>query len=190
MKRRSKGVKRSRAAPPRKRNGDASLTPVVERNIAAVDQRSATAAGERTVQERIADGMTRFAGSVPFIGFHALWFAGWIGINEGLLGIPPFDPFPYGLLTTIVSLEAIFLSMFILASQNRQMRLADRLNALDLQFNLLAEHEITRILRAVDAIASHLKIPEGQRGEMKELEKDVEPSAVLEALEQREKSDI
>jgi uncharacterized membrane protein len=69
MKRRSKGAKRSRPAPARNRHRNASLTPVVERNIAAVDQRSTTAAGERKIRDRIADDLTRFAGSVPFIGF-------------------------------------------------------------------------------------------------------------------------
>ena len=71
-----------------------------------------------TPGNRIADAMTKFSGSMSFVVLHAVWFAVWIAAN---LALPrPFDPFPFGLLTMIVSLEAIFLSTFVLISQNRQ----------------------------------------------------------------------
>jgi uncharacterized membrane protein len=81
-----------------------------------------------------------------------MWFAVRILANVGWFGIEPFDPFPFGLLTTIVSLEAIFLSTFVLVSQNRQSAIADRRAQLDLQINLLAEYEVTRLLKLQDAI--------------------------------------
>ena len=85
---------------------------------------------------------------------HAVWFIVWITINlRWIPGVKPFDPFPFGLLTMIVSLEAIFLSTFVLVSQNRMTVLADKRADLDLQINLLSEYEVTRILTLVDATA-------------------------------------
>src|SRR5262245_25697995 len=75
----------------------------------------------RGTQDRIADAITAFAGTMRFVYIHAAWFAVWIVVNEGLFGRSAvFDPYPYGLLTMIVSLEAIFLSTFVMVSQNRQ----------------------------------------------------------------------
>lgn len=75
----------------------------------------------RGTQDRVADAITAFAGTMLFVYIHAFWFAVWIALNEGLLGQAGiFDPYPYGLLTMIVSLEAIFLSTFVMVSQNRQ----------------------------------------------------------------------
>ncbi|GAA3372553.1 hypothetical protein GCM10020367_27930 [Streptomyces sannanensis] len=75
----------------------------------------------RGVQDHIADAITAFAGSMAFVYVHMLWFAGWIAVNEGMFGQSVvFDPYPFGLLTMIVSLEAIFLSTFVMVSQNRQ----------------------------------------------------------------------
>jgi uncharacterized membrane protein len=88
---------------------------------------------------------------------HLVWFAGWIIINGGFIRrVKPFDPFPFSLLTMIVSLEAIFLSIWILISQNQMSRQADRREHLDLQVNLLAEQESTATLRVVNRIAQHL----------------------------------
>jgi uncharacterized membrane protein len=120
-----------------------ALAGVIERNIETIAENRAQAHEKRDRQTRIADWMTLFSGSMPFVYFHAVWSAVWIAINSGVLGFRAFDPFPFGLLTVIVSLEAIFLSTFVLVSQNRQAALADRRADLDLQINLLAEHEIT-----------------------------------------------
>jgi uncharacterized membrane protein len=88
-----------------------------------------------------------------------VWFAAWIVINGGVVrGIAPFDPFPFSLLTMVVSLEAIFLSIWILISQNQMSRQADRREHLDLQINLLAEQESTATLRIVNRIAEHLGV--------------------------------
>jgi uncharacterized membrane protein len=90
---------------------------------------------------------------------HLVWFASWILINSGrVTRSEPFDPYPFSLLTMIVSLEAIFLSIWILISQNQMTRQADRRAHLDLQINLLAEQESTATLRAVHGIAQHLGV--------------------------------
>jgi uncharacterized membrane protein len=114
---------------------------------------------KKSLQEKIADLLTRFSGSMTFVYVHTIWFGIWIALNSGLLGSrPPFDPFPFSLLTLVVSLEAIFLSTFVLISQNHAGRVADKRSELDLQINLLSEHEITRLLKLMDAVADHLDI--------------------------------
>ncbi|WP_405988829.1 DUF1003 domain-containing protein [Streptomyces sp. NBC_00986] len=94
----------------------------------------------RGTQDRVADAITAFAGTMLFVYIHALWFAVWIALNEGLLGQGGiFDPYPYGLLTMIVSLEAIFLSTFVMVSQNRQAAREDVRADLDFETNLRSE---------------------------------------------------
>jgi uncharacterized membrane protein len=127
----------------------------IGRNIAQVSNQI----NGRTVTERIAGAVTRAAGTAAFAILHLVWFAAWIVINGGVVrGIAPFDPFPFSLLTMIVSLEAIFLSIWLLISQNQMSRQADRREHLDLQINLLAEQESTATLRIVDRIAGHLGV--------------------------------
>ncbi len=101
---------------------------------------------QRTKEEKIADFFTKFFGSLYFAAFHIIWFIIWIVWNIGWLNLKPFDPFPFGLLTMIVSLEAIFLSIFVLVSQNREAKIDRLRNEVDLQINLTAEQEITKIL--------------------------------------------
>jgi uncharacterized membrane protein len=94
----------------------------------------------RTSQDRLADSITAFAGRMLFVYLHALWFIGWIAVNEGLLGrAMEFDPYPFGLLTMIVSLEAIFLSTFVMVSQNRQAVRENVRADLDFETNLRSE---------------------------------------------------
>lgn len=109
--------------------------------------------------ERLANWVARTAGQSAVIGAHVLWFGAWIGLNSGWLGFTPFDPYPYLLLTLVVSLEAIFLSLFVLASQNRMAALVDKRSHLDLQIDLLAEREMTAVLQMLCAIAHRLKVP-------------------------------
>jgi uncharacterized membrane protein len=169
------------------RGGDAGLADVVHRNIAALVERRHEFERTKSLQDRVADVLTAFSGSMLFLYFHALWFGLWVAINLGWLGIKPFDPFPFGLLTMIVSLEAIFLSTFVLISQNRSSFLADKRADLDLQINLLAEHEITRILTLVDAMAERMGIEEAEDAEMEELERNVAPEAILDEMRNRER---
>jgi uncharacterized membrane protein len=113
---------------------------------------------ERTLSERIAEGIATFTGSMLFIWLHVVWFTLWIAFNIPWLDFQPIDPFPFTLLTMIVSLEAIFLSAFILMSENRQGRLADRRARVNLQVDTIAEREITKLMELVADIHAHLKI--------------------------------
>jgi uncharacterized membrane protein len=161
------------------------LADVVERNICTLVELRQELEQGRSLQDRAADAITAFSGSMMFLYLHLAWFGVWIALNLGWLGIKPFDPFPFGLLTMIVSLEAIFLSTFVLISQNRMTLAADQRADLDLQINLLAEYEITRILTLVDAMAERMGIAAARDPEMEELKRDVAPEIVLQEIEER-----
>jgi uncharacterized membrane protein len=138
--------------------------PSIEHNIQLVAELEEKALATRSVGEKIGDGASRLIGSMPFVIFHLVWFAAWIALNLGAIpGMKPFDEFPFGLLTLVVSLEAIFLSLFLLISQNRMTRQADKRSHLDLQINLLAEAETTKILRMLEAIADKVGVSEEER---------------------------
>ena len=110
----------------------------------------AKADSRRTAPEKFADWMTNQLGSVWFLTLNVSWFGAWIVTNTGLLPfIEPFDEFPFGLLTTIVSLEAIFLAIIVLISQNREAKVADLREEIDLQINTIAEEEITKLVELV-----------------------------------------
>jgi uncharacterized membrane protein len=106
---------------------------------------------QRTVLDRVTDQVSAAASSKPFIIVHVVWFTLWIGLNALLSHA--FDPYPFNLLTLIVALEAIVLTGFVLMSQNRMTQLAHKRAHLDLQVNLLAEQELTAILKVVCLIA-------------------------------------
>jgi uncharacterized membrane protein len=106
----------------------------------------------RTAGERIADRMTAMFGSTPFLLLNAVWFVAWIVWNT-VPGLPRFDPFPYGMLTMVVSLEAIFLSIFVLIAQNRSERIDELRAEVDLQVNMIAEAELTKLLQIVAVLA-------------------------------------
>lgn len=164
-----------------------ALAEVVHRNIRALIEARKQFEERKGLQERIADAITRFTGSMPFVYVHALWFGGWLTINSGAVpGIRPFDPFPFVMLAMIASVEAIFLSTFVLISQNRMAALADKRADLDLQINLLSEHEITRLITMVDAVVHHLGINTEDRAEVEQLKKDVAPEIVLQEIEEVE----
>ena len=126
------------------------------RNIEAIAALEREARSDRTRLDRFTDAVTTAAGSPLFIVAHALWFGGWIGLN--VLRPGPFDPYPFGLLMLLVSLEAIFLSAAVLMTQNRMQHQADKRAHLDLQVNLLAEQELTAILHVVTALSQRLGV--------------------------------
>lgn len=159
---------------------------VVQRNIHALLRARERAENKKTPSDRVADFITAFSGNMAFVYLHVAWFGLWIAVNLEFTGLPAFDPFPFGLLTMIVSLEAIFLSTFVLISQNRQAALLDRRADLDVQIDLLAEHEVTRILTLVTAMAKKMGIHLPKSKELVELQKEVEPDALLEELEKQE----
>jgi uncharacterized membrane protein len=162
------------------------LASILERNIRTVIAQKDQLSRRRSLQDKLADAITDFSGHMGFVYLHVVWFAGWIGWNLGAFGAKPFDPFPFGLLTMIVSLEAIFLSTFVLISQNRISDEADRRANLDLQIGLLTEHEVTRGLKMLDQIHHHLGLTEEAGTDLKELEAEVRPEDVLEEIETAE----
>jgi len=156
-----------------------ALSHVIERNIRTIIHLRTRAARERSLQSRIADAITSFSGRMIFAYVHILWFGVWILVNTGWFGVQPFDPFPYGLLTMVVSLEAIFLSTFVLISQNRLGEETERRADLDLHIGLLTEHELTRVLQMLDIIQEKLGIVDHANSELADLEMETRPEDVL-----------
>ncbi len=131
----------------------------IEENVEAIKSWDRALLLKRTWAQRISDGITNVAASGGSMLAHAIWFFAWIVINTKLIpGINSFDPFPFPLLTMVVSLEAIFLALFVLASQNRLGKQADLRANLDLQIDLLVEREMTAVLQLLKDIASHLDV--------------------------------
>ena len=129
----------------------------MQNNIEAIAKLEQEALHERSAAERLSDIITRVTGSIGFVVFHVLLFSFWFVVNLDFIpGVPAFDPFPFGILTLIVSSEGVFLAIFILISQNRITRQADRRAHLDLQINLLTEREITLMLRMQKELSEHL----------------------------------
>jgi uncharacterized membrane protein len=159
------------------------LADVIERNIKTLLEVRRQIEKRKTLGDSVADAIARFSGNLFFFYGNAVVFLVWILWNVGWLGLSPFDPYPFGMLTTIVSLEAIFLSTFVLISQNRLAEVADQRADLDLQIDLLAEYEITKTLKLVDAIADHLGIHEGKDKELEQLKLDVSPALLLQEME-------
>ena len=160
------------------------LASVLNRNIEALQSRRRGEERQASTQEKIADAITRFTGSMAFVYIHLIGFGLWIAVNIGLFpGVRPWDP-TFVILATAASVEAIFLSTFVLISQNRAAALADKRADLDLQINLLSEHEITKLLSVAIAIATKNGITLDHPGKLSELERDVAPEAVLDKIEQ------
>lgn len=159
------------------------LSKVLERNIRTIGDLRMRQANARGLQDRIADAVTEFAGSMTFVYLHLVWFFGWVLVNTGWFKLKAFDPFPYGLLTMIVSLEAIFLSALVMISQNRLSFEAERRADLNLQIGLLAEHELTRVIKMLDALHTKLEIVPNDENELQDLEMETMPEDVLQELE-------
>lgn len=162
------------------------LARIIERNIEKIEALRAQDREKRSVQDRVADAITEFSGRMRFVYLHIGWFVLWILANSGAFGLKPFDPFPYSLLTMVVSLEAIFLSAFVLITQNRMSLEAERRADLHLHVDLLAEHEITRVLCMLDAVRQKLGI-EQEEEELPELEAETRPEDVLAAIRHLER---
>jgi len=131
----------------------------------------------------VAAAVSKFAGSMLFVYIHLIFFGGWLGLNVGLVpNVSAWDP-SLVILAMIASVEAIFLSTFVLINQNR-MAAADSARAdLDLQISLLNEHETTKLITLVDAIAKKLEVKSAADSEIFELKHDVAPEAVLDRIE-------
>ena len=169
------------------RETNTTVNKAIEKYIRTIVHMRLKAARERTPEQRLADAVTSFSGRMAFVYVHIVWFSVWILLNSGLFNIRPFDPFPYGLLTMIVSLEAIFLSTFVLISQNRMGELSEQRADLDLHIDLLTEYELTRVLQMLDAIQHKLGIPNEADPELADLEMETQPEQVLAEIERLQK---
>ena len=158
------------------------MAQIVERNIHALLEHRKSEEEKKNFEERIADRVTRFTGSMLFVYIHLVLFGLWIILNLGWLGIKPFDP-SFVILAMFASVEAIFLSTFVLISQNQMNAQANKRAELDLQVSLLAEHEVTRLITLVTDIAKKMNVEITNESEIEELSKDVYPEKVMETME-------
>ena len=148
-----------RAVTPPKPPAPRAVSTHMERNVRAIAQLEREAMAERTAADRLSDAIAKVAGTSGFVLAHVILFTVWITLNVGLVpAVSIFDPYPFSFLTLVVSLEAIFLSIFVLMSQNRAAWLADRRAHLDLQIDLLAERELTAILHMLRALCAKQKV--------------------------------
>ena len=167
--------KGKRPPPPR------TVEELTERNVTAIQQLESAALSHGGRMDQLADRIASFAGSTLFVALHVAWFAAWIVINVSP-GIGHFDPFPFTFLTLVVSLEAIFLSAFILISQKRAALISERRNQLDLQINLLTEQENTRVLKMLGAIAKKLGVVVADDPSAEVLEQATRPDKLVEQI--------
>lgn len=159
-----------------------TVADVTRENVRAMRKLEELAVAKRSVADRLAEFVARFCGNIVFVWIHAALFAGWILWNA-VPGLPHFDPYPFTFLTLCVSLEAIFLSSFILISQNYEMRLTERRSQLDLQINLLAEQENTKMLQLLDRMAKKMGLYEEDDPEIQVLEQATRPETLARQIE-------
>src|SRR5512133_2413324 len=161
---------------------------VTRQNVLAMHQLEEAAMAKRNGADRVAAAIARFCGSMTFVWIHVLVFAIWIGYNA-LPWFRPFDPYPFTFLTLVVSLEAIFLSTFILISQNYDMRISERRNQLDLQINLLSEQENTKALQILERIARKVGAHVGDDPQVRALEEATRPDTLVQQIEDAYRQD-
>ena len=159
------------------------LAPVLDRNIQALRQRRLREEGAASWQQRLADAITGFTGSMPFVYIHIAVFGFWIVANlHWLPGIPAWDE-SFVILAMAASVEAIFLSTFVLISQNRMAAAADKRAELDLQISLLTEHELTKLATLLSDVSRKMGVRTQVEGELEQVKHDVAPDTVLDAIE-------
>src|ERR1044071_1773133 len=162
-----------------------SVEQLTQRNVEVVRKLEEAANQERTTSDRVAKIVAGFCGSMTFVWVPVLWFSGWIMLNT-VPGVRHIDPFPFTFLTFVVSLEAIFLSTFILISQNQDTRISERRNRLDLQINLLSEQENTKMLMMLQAIVEKVGAELELDEDVTVLAQDTELEKVVAQIEQHE----
>lgn len=162
-------------------------SPIIRENISAVASIEQQFLDSRSTLDRVVDSVATFTGSLTFVLLHLVGFAIWGLINFGdIPGVAAFDPYPFALLSTAVSAEAVLLSTFVLMKQNRMARRADEREHLHLQINLLAEKEITKILQTLTSLCEHVGV-KGTKSdpEMQELTKDTAVHDLAEELREQ-----
>jgi uncharacterized membrane protein len=168
--------------------GPESLSSALRRNIEALEERRRQEAAAAPAEARVAEAITRFTGSMRFVYVHLALYGAWILANLGAVpGVPRFDP-SFVVLAMVASVEAIFLSTFVLISQNRMAAAADKRADLDLHVSLLTEHELTKLVELVTELAERAGIRANADPEIEEVKKDVAPEAVLDEIETKQAS--
>ena len=157
---------------------------LTERNVDTILELEEAEKEKLTTSDRVVDAITGFCGTLTFAWVHLAWFGIWILANL-LPGLPHFDEPPFFLLTTIVCLEAIMLSTFILITQNRQAKLSERRNHLDLQINLLAEQESTKMLALLKRIADKVGVEYDDDPDVEILQESTRPEQLVEQIDRR-----
>lgn len=165
-----------------------SVEELTQRNVETVLKLEEAAKEQRTRTDRVAEVIANFCGSLTFVWVHVAWFGGWVVLNL-LPGIKHIDPFPFTFLTLVVSLEAIFLSTFILISQNHDSRVSERRNHLDLQINLLSEQENTQMLTILHQIAAKVGADIAHDSHTEVLEQATNPERLVEQIEETATND-
>jgi uncharacterized membrane protein len=159
-------------------------------NIRTIGELERQSAREKTWDERLSERISDFVGSLKFVVLHVAWFTGWAAWNAFAPDTLRFDPYPYGLLTFIVSLEGVLVATFVLITQNRMSRDSERRAHLNLQVDLLAEQELTMLLRIVGDIAQRLDIPVHQNDRRAEaLMRETNAYELMEGVKHTLKSD-
>ncbi len=160
-----------------------TVSRIVVENIETLIERRKEQTMDEPLPQKIADRITGFVGSMRFVFLHLVVFSVWILASTGWAPLPRFDP-SLVLLAMFASVEAIFLSTFILITQNRMQQAADRRADMNLHISLLAEHEATRLLRLTAAIARKIGVDAGEEAELADLMRDVDPKQVMKHVEE------
>jgi uncharacterized membrane protein len=165
------------------RSSGQGLNPILERNIKALVERRNAEARDSSLQDRIAASISAFSGSMSFVYLHMAIVGFWVAANLNWVpGVPPWDD-SFVILAMVASVEAIFLSTFVLITQNRMATAADKRADLDLQISLLTEHELTKLAGLIAEMGARLGVSTEGDPELDEIKSDVAPEAVLERIE-------
>jgi uncharacterized membrane protein len=162
-----------------------SVHALTQRNVELIRELEESAKEDRSPSDKVAEVIAKFCGSMTCVWVHIIWFGVWTLINVSP-GLPHIDPFPFTFLTLVVSLEAIFLSTFILISQNHDAKISERRNNLDLQINLLSEQENTKMLAMLQAIAAKVGANLEEDPHIQAMSADTEPEKVVRQIQARE----
>jgi uncharacterized membrane protein len=161
-----------------------ALGPVLDRNIETLRQRGLREERSASWQDRLADAIAHFAGSMPFVYLHIVIFGFWIAANlHWIPGVVAWDE-SFVILAMFASVEAIFLSTFVLITQNRMAAAGTKRADLDLQISLLMEHELTKVATLLSEMAKQIGVSTEVDEELEEVKKDVAPEAVLDKIEE------
>lgn len=159
---------------------------LAERNVELIARLEEDALHQRSMTEWISDTLVKRIGTLSFVVVHLVAIGVWFAANLGLVPhVRPFDPFPFGILALVVSAEGVFLAIFILVSQNRMSRQADRRAHLDLQISLLSEQEMTTVLEMLQRLCDHFHLSSKSREEVERLMQKTDVHELASELEEK-----